>query len=90
MDFAKDHFNHNKARTKNDKELAYSWYNGLTGALKARQRKGALDNSPYVQTVMGYYKKPTAQQDQPMLDLEQKPATELAGIDALKRLLGHE
>ncbi len=73
-DFAKALYERNKAKTGSDEGAVYAQYNGLTGALRARNR-GSLANSPYVQKVKSY-------------TLEQPETVNVADMDLEKLLKG--
>ena len=58
-DFAVAYFKRNKGKTKSDKQLAYSWLNGLKGSWTKYKEGGktAFDEHPYVNGVMEEYAK---------------------------------
>ncbi len=58
-DFAISYFKRTKGKTKSEKQLAYSWLNGLKGSWNKLKEGGhsAFDEHPYVQDVMEEYQK---------------------------------
>lgn len=57
-DFAKAHYARNKAKLDNDEDAtAYSWFWGLTNALKNQKNKQLIANDSYLQKIKGYTEK---------------------------------
>ena len=65
-DFAIAMFNRNKAKTKSDHQLIYSWLNGLKGSWNKLKSDGhdSIKAHPYVQKVMKEYNKQASKKDQ--------------------------
>lgn len=62
-DFAKANYARNKAKVGSDEGAVYAQYNGLTGALRARNRGDDFNASPYVQKVKATLPKEVADLD---------------------------
>jgi len=56
-DFAISMYKRNKAKTRSDQQLVYSWLNGLKGSWEALKEGGydTINNHEYVQKVMEHY-----------------------------------
>ncbi len=65
-DFAISTFKRRKSKTKSDHQLAYSWLNGLKGSWNKYKEGGhkALEEHPYVQSVMEEYAKLKPKKDE--------------------------
>lgn len=56
VEFAKSHYMRAKNRLGSPENAAYSWYNGISGALKAQKVPGKVENHEYVQKFKKLYK----------------------------------